>query len=222
MRLYMAISASVGHRFLHLVNGLFSCLLSRGSIKRNRFRLSARTLDFEGAHGRRQGQRRRLIKLSCAGWLPHDRGFVLGLPRSRSERRRCRLITGHEDSPRRPASCPGHQIWSSSVLSGDRPELYLPSDRPQEADHLACNGSGDDHLGFAGRRRAAIAGAQPDLGFPGDIADSLRQALVTVMELADVGLHAIGPRPLDQSPPVQSVASLGDAAASDGDAARML
>ena len=27
--------------------------------------------------------RRRLSKLSCAGWLPHDRGFVLGLPLSK-------------------------------------------------------------------------------------------------------------------------------------------
>ena len=27
--------------------------------------------------------RRRLNKLSCAGWLPHDRGFVSGLPRSK-------------------------------------------------------------------------------------------------------------------------------------------
>jgi hypothetical protein len=25
-------------------------------------------------------ERRRLNKLSSAGWLPHDRGFVLGLP----------------------------------------------------------------------------------------------------------------------------------------------
>ncbi len=32
-------------------------------------------------------RRRRLNKLSCAGWLPHDRGFVSGLPHSRDERR---------------------------------------------------------------------------------------------------------------------------------------
>ena len=32
-------------------------------------------------------RRRRLNKLSCAGWLPHDRGFVSGLPRSKDERR---------------------------------------------------------------------------------------------------------------------------------------
>ena len=28
-------------------------------------------------------RRRRLNKLSCADWLPHDRGFVSGLPRSK-------------------------------------------------------------------------------------------------------------------------------------------
>jgi hypothetical protein len=28
-------------------------------------------------------RRRPLNKLSCADWLPHDRGFVLGLPRSK-------------------------------------------------------------------------------------------------------------------------------------------
>jgi len=33
-------------------------------------------------------------KLSYAGWIPRDRGFVLGLPLSKDERRRCRLITG--------------------------------------------------------------------------------------------------------------------------------
>ena len=39
--------------------------------------------------------RRRFNKLSCAGWLPHFRSFVSGLPRSRSERRsEDRLITG--------------------------------------------------------------------------------------------------------------------------------
>lgn len=63
------------------------------------------------------------------------------------------------------------------ISSGSRLELYLTTDCPQEADHLACNGGGDDHLGFVGRRQAAIAGAQPDLCLPGDIADSLRQAL---------------------------------------------
>jgi hypothetical protein len=45
-------------------------------------------------------RRRRLNKLSCADWLPHDRGFVWGLPRSKDERRSGdRLITGLEGSP---------------------------------------------------------------------------------------------------------------------------
>src|ERR1700746_1018706 len=45
-------------------------------------------------------RRRRLNKLSCAGWLPHDRGSVLGLPHSRDEHRpEDRLITGQEGSP---------------------------------------------------------------------------------------------------------------------------
>ena len=38
--------------------------------------------DVETPGGRRVS-RRRLNKLSCAGWLPHDRGFVSGLPRSK-------------------------------------------------------------------------------------------------------------------------------------------
>jgi hypothetical protein len=38
--------------------------------------------------GRTAGHlRRRLSKLSCAGWLPQDRRFVSGLPRSKRERR---------------------------------------------------------------------------------------------------------------------------------------
>jgi hypothetical protein len=39
--------------------------------------------------------RRRLSKLSYAGWLPHDRGFVLGLPHMGTFRSRENSIT-HE------------------------------------------------------------------------------------------------------------------------------
>ena len=49
--------------------------------------------------------RRRLNKLSCAGWLPHDRGFVSGLPRSKGRASASgRLLTGDEDSPTGPAA----------------------------------------------------------------------------------------------------------------------
>jgi len=63
-----------------------SCSLSR---------VRARLFVSAGAEGAGSGvrtagdriRRRRFNKLSCAGWLPHDRGFVSELPRSRSERR---------------------------------------------------------------------------------------------------------------------------------------
>ena len=63
-------------------------------------------------------RRRRLNKLSCAGWIPHDRGSVSGLPHSKGERRsQDRLITGREDSP--PWSCrrrcaPAVCLWLST------------------------------------------------------------------------------------------------------------
>ncbi|MET4331705.1 hypothetical protein ABIB80_007565 [Bradyrhizobium sp. i1.15.2] len=102
-------------------SSLLSCLLSRDSIKRSRFRLSARTLDFEGAHGRRQGQRRRLIKLSCAGWLPHDRGFVLGLPRSRGRASAMPAHNRPRGFPTAPCLLPWAPIWSSSALQATGP-----------------------------------------------------------------------------------------------------
>ena len=34
-------------------------------------------------HSRRQDPKTPVNKLSCADWLPHDRGFVSGLPQSK-------------------------------------------------------------------------------------------------------------------------------------------
>ena len=51
--------------------------------------------------------RRRLNKLSCAGWLPHDRGFVSGLPRSRGERRQWPAHNRRRGFPNRPRRPPG-------------------------------------------------------------------------------------------------------------------
>ena len=79
------------------------------------FKGRARSFLFRGRGLRRslvrtagdRTRRRRLNKLSCAGWVPHDRGFVSGLPRSRDERRSGdRLITAHEGSPPRPCLQP--------------------------------------------------------------------------------------------------------------------
>ena len=66
--------------------------------------------DFSDAHGRRRGLRRRLSKLSYAGWLPHDRGFVLGCVGLESERRQSRLIVGARIPEPRPASSRGHWL----------------------------------------------------------------------------------------------------------------
>ena len=64
-------------------NSLLSCSPSRG-LSKHRHSGSAQALCFwttSTAGGR--AVRRRLSKLSCAGWLPHDRGFVSELPLSR-------------------------------------------------------------------------------------------------------------------------------------------
>ena len=61
---------------------LLSCSLSR--VQRQLF-VSA-VAEGAGSEERTAGdrtRRRRLNKLSCADWLPHDRGFVSGLPRSK-------------------------------------------------------------------------------------------------------------------------------------------
>jgi hypothetical protein len=70
-----------------LSRGLLSCSRSSpwagqrvSGMRRSRQQMAKRRADGGAL-------RRRLSKLSCAGWLPHDRGFVSGLPRSKRERR---------------------------------------------------------------------------------------------------------------------------------------
>jgi hypothetical protein len=65
-----------------ILDQLLSCSLSRdlGTVIRSAM------ADGAGRGVRRAGdraRRRRLNKLSCAGWIPHDRGFVSGLPHSK-------------------------------------------------------------------------------------------------------------------------------------------
>jgi hypothetical protein len=100
--------------------------------------------------------------------------------------------------------------------------LHHPGDRPDEADHLARDRRGHDHLGLAGRGQAAVAVAEAQLRLPGDLADRLGQAFDPVEQLAaDPGLHAVGPGALDQNAAGMGVAGLGDAAAADVRAARV-
>jgi hypothetical protein len=123
--------------------------------------------------------RRRLNKLSCAGWVPHDRGSVSGLPRSRVEHRSGdRLITGTRIPHRGPASSSVHRILADLLFVGsvsaawsDELRLRNAGDRPDEADHLAGDRGGDHDLRLAGCSEAPISRAQPDLRFPGDVPD---------------------------------------------------
>ena len=81
---------------------------------------------------------------------------------------------------------------------------------PDEAHHLTCDSSGDDHLRLSGRDKMAVALAHPQLSFPGDIARSFRQPLNPVMKFAaDASLHPITPRALDQGAPRKPAARFG-------------
>ena len=59
-------------------SSLFSCSLSRGSAQF--FTPPLRTAPIVVRTAGDRTRRRRLNKLSCAGWVPHDRGSVSGLP----------------------------------------------------------------------------------------------------------------------------------------------
>jgi hypothetical protein len=55
--------------------------------------------------------------------------------------------------------------------------------------------------GFAGGAEAAIAGAEPDLRLPGDVAHRFGQPLEPGSQgVADPGREAVGPRGLDEGP----------------------
>jgi hypothetical protein len=58
------------------------------------------------AHGRRQRLKTPVNKLSCAGWLPHDRDSVSGCLVLETSVGAGRLITGLEDSLRLPCLPP--------------------------------------------------------------------------------------------------------------------
>jgi hypothetical protein len=114
-------------------------------------------------------RRRRLNKLSCAGWIPHDRGFVSGLTHS-SERASVRG-PAHNRSGGFPtvALSPAVRTKIGLVVdllrpfrfacrSGER-RLSDAGDRPDKADHFARDGRGDHDLRFAGSGQTAISRA---------------------------------------------------------------
>ncbi len=88
------------------------------------------------------------------------------------------------------------QCWIVPLLSllnlqrGSSSRLYrcdLAGDGPGEAEHLAGDGGGHQGGILALDAHAAIAGAEADLGFPGDVADRLGLALETIEEAAAGG-----------------------------------
>lgn len=60
----------------------------------------------------------------------------------------------------------------------------LAADRPQEGGYLARDRGRSDRQLLAGGAQPAIAGAQPDLAFPGDIADAFGQPFELVLSVS--------------------------------------
>ena len=54
---------------------------------------------------------------------------------------------------------------------------HFATDRPQKGGHLACDGRHHDWQLLAGIAQPAIAGAEPDLRFPGNIAHGFGQSV---------------------------------------------
>src|SRR5579863_7578947 len=97
-----------------------------------------------------------------------------------------------------------------SAVQSDEFRLRNAGDRPDEADHLACDRSGDYDLRFAGCSETSISRAQPDLRFPGDVSDGRGEGFESVVKFsAHAGRHAIGPGALNQYAARKRVARLG-------------
>src|ERR1700760_2133428 len=83
----------------------------------------------------------------------------------------------------------------------------LATDGPQECRHFASNGSYHHGQLLAGSAQPTIPSAQPELGFPSDVAHRLRQSLNAGSQcFADPGGIAICPSGFDQGPPRASIA----------------
>src|SRR5216684_3826632 len=132
-----------------------------------------------------------------------------------------------------PPALPGRSVSDGSLappldvitqfLRSARRHRHLPSDGPDEAGQLAGDRGGDDIGRFAGAGELAIARTQPQLRFPGDLADRLGLLLLPEQQLtADPGRETVTPGRLDQQPTGRAVAGLGEAAAFDAGTARML
>jgi hypothetical protein len=86
-------------------------------------------------------------------------------------------------------------------------------DGPEESDEFARNRGHHERFGFQARAQATIAPTQPLLGFVGDLEHRGRLARASPPERrTEAGLMLIVPRGLDEQPPDQPIAHLGDCA----------
>jgi hypothetical protein len=115
------------------------------------------------------------------------------------------------------------------LMSGQTVRLRSPwrssslTDRPDETGELSRDRSHDDRWLFASGDHGAIAGAEPGLCLPRDVADVLRQADQDLsLLLRDACGILIAPCCFDQHPSGFAVAGLGDAAAADRPTAGVL
>ena len=198
-----------------------SCSRSRGSGAIVRFPPRRMGPAWRCALAETGPRRRRLNKLSCAGWLPHDRGFVSGLPRSKGR------ASVRGPAHNRPGGFPtvilsrhaggAHQrcaiVDLLALYFGDHSALECRlrnlDGGPDEANHLAGDRGGHNDLRLAGRGQAPIARAQPSWPFP---AMSRMAGGSPSLLAADPCRHAVGPGAFDQRPPRQHTTGLGDAA----------
>src|SRR5215831_3748733 len=118
-----------------------------------------------------------------------------------------------------------HLLWIGSCrffqsACGHR---NLPGDGPNEARQFPGDRSGDNIGWLPGSGEPAIAGAQPHLSLPGDVADRLGLVLLAQQQLAtDPCREAVTPGGLDQQPASGAVAGLSDAPAFDAGTTRVL
>src|SRR5262245_15240416 len=111
----------------------------------------------------------------------------------------------------------------TGLLRSARHRRHAPSDGPDEARQLAGDRGRDDIGRLATAGKLAIARAQPQLRFPGDLADRPGLRLLPEPQFAaDPGREAVAPGRLDQQPAGRAIAGLGEAAAFDAGTARML
>ena len=88
---------------------------------------------------------------------------------------------------------------------------------PKKGGHLAGDRGDDNRRLLAGGDEPAVAGAEPDLCLPGDVADGFWQRLDPgAQHLADPRRLAVGPSSFDEHAPGATIAGEGEASPTHG------